>query len=608
MQGAGGLGNRLRGAVNSSGRKLASNKLKKLALDKGKRPADDPEGNEKLPALPGEPVHEEESNSDGECEPAAPSNRGGHDGEAAPLGVQINADDFSDHEDEEELLRGNHNNGNQRPDAAESATNDDGAFTFDSGEGRQDTLNNVTNRGQDAAAKARQVESPLDGVHRAAPKEPGASSAEDRVADLERTTQQQSVLISSLLRQIGNERGSTVEKGETRRGAPSEREVVERTPANQPAAARSDGQKRKRDYPTFADPGKKMELAIQVTLFRQPDDVSSMYPSDGLVLECLIGVWGTSKGPAIRAVMMYCVARAGSAKRKGNDWRAKISMAARRMFADAFGLVCEANPRLKFDYSELVCEEERTPTQVYNLEGVTPLATVPNLLPAFVVPSIHASLSRSLSATSRLFVGHVVIPSAADLMHLRGGLLRWHFSEELNRPFATALFDLIIRNAFQKGAGGAVTVVKAYHIAYTLYLVEYSVVHHKARGKRIPTDACVNADDIARYHRKVKAAIRHTLEHAPNNELPAWSEQHQGWVFGPTETVVISGSGFSDLTPVGADPDGKEKAAVKRLYEFSQLEVQKGKKKKTCSNESAATMERDVLDDVGEWEDAEDSV
>ncbi|CAI6004865.1 unnamed protein product [Closterium sp. NIES-64] len=564
MQGAGGLGNRLRGAVNSSGRKLASNKLKKLALDKGKRPADDPEGNEKLPALPGEPVHEEESNSDGECEPAAPSNRGGHDGEAAPLGVQINADDFSDHEDEEELLRGNHNNGNQRPDAAESATNDDGAFTFDSGEGRQDTLNNVTNRGQDAAAKARQVESPLDGVHRAAPKEPGASSAEDRVADLERTTQQQSVLISSLLRQIGNERGSTAEKGETRRGAPSEREVVERTPANQPAAARSDGQKRKRDYPTFADPGKKMELAIQVTLFRQPDDVSSMYPSDGLVLECLIGVWGTSKGPAIRAVMMYCVARAGSAKRKGNDWRAKISMAARRMFADAFGLVCEANPRLKFDYSELVCEEERTPTQVYNLEGVTPL--------------------------------------------VRGGLLRWHFSEELNRPFATALFDLIIRNAFQKGAGGAVTVVKAYHIAYTLYLVEYSVVHHKARGKRIPTDACVNADDIARYHRKVKAAIRHTLEHAPNNELPAWSEQHQGWVFGPTETVVISGSGFSDLTPVGADPDGKEKAAVKRLYEFSQLEVQKGKKKKTCSNESAATMERDVLDDVGEWEDAEDSV
>ncbi|CAI5995365.1 unnamed protein product [Closterium sp. NIES-65] len=568
MHGAGGLGNRLRGAVNSSGRKLASNKLKKLALDKGKRPADDPEGNEKLPALPGEPVHEEESNSDGECEPAAPSNRGGHDGEAAPLGVQINADDFSDHEDEEELLRGNHNNGNQRPDAAESATNDDGAFTFDSGEGRQDTLNNVTNRGQDAAAKARQVESPLDGVHRAAPKEPSVSSAEDRVADLERTTQQQSVLISSLLRQIGDERGSTAEKGETRRGAPSEREVVERTPANQPAAARSDGQKRKRDYPTFADPG----------------------------------------GPAIRAVMMYCVARAGSAKRKGNDWRAKISMAARRMFAEAFGLVCEANPRLKFDYSELVCEEERTPTQVYNLEGVTPLATVPNLLPAFVVPSIHASLSRSLSATSRLFVGHVVIPSAADLMHLRGGLLRWHFSEELNRPFATALFDLIIRNAFQKGDGGAVTVVKAYHIAYTLYLVEYSVVLHKARGKRIPTDACVNADDIARYHRKVKAAIRHTLEQAPNNELPAWSEQHQGWVFGPTETVVISGSGFSDLTPVGADPDGKEKAAVKRLYKFSQVEVQKGKKKKTCSNESAATMERDVLDDVGEWEDAEDSV
>ncbi|CAI5982729.1 unnamed protein product [Closterium sp. NIES-64] len=483
MQGAGGLGNRLRGAVNSSGRKLARNKLKELALDKGKRPADDPEGNEKLPALPGEPVHEEESNSDGECEPAAPSNRGGHDGEAAPLGVQINADDFSDHEDEEELLRGNHNNGNQR-------------------EGRQDTLNNVTNRGQDAAAKARQVESPLDGVHRAAPKEPGASSAEDRVADLKRTTQQQSVLISLLLRQIGNERGSTAEKGKTRRGAPSEHEVVERTPANQPAAARSDGQKRKRDYPTFADPG--------------------------LLLGFSWDMWSVCLTLPYLSALLYLLAS-----------------------------LCQVRVSPQDPTRDTRC---KYPWQVSTLSPSPPFSS---LLPAFVVPPIPASLSQTLS--------------------VRGGLLRWHFSEELNRPFATALFDLIIRNAFQKGAGGAVTMVKAYHIAYTLYLVEYSVVHHKARGKRIPTDACVNADDIAHYHRK-------------------------GWVFGPTETVVISGSGFPDLTSVGADPDGKEKAAVKRLYEFSQLEVQKGKKKKTCSNESAATMERDVLDDVGEWEDAEDIV
>ncbi|CAI5962816.1 unnamed protein product [Closterium sp. NIES-65] len=509
MQGAGGLGNRLRGAVNSSGRKLARNKLKELALDKGKRPADDPEGNEKLPALPGEPVHEEESNSDGECEPAAPSNRGGHDGEAAPLGVQINADDFSDHEDEEELLRGNHNNGNQQ-----YATNDDGAFTFDLGEGRQDTLNNVTNRGQDAAAKARQVESPLDGVHRAAPKEPGASSAEDRVADLKRTTQQQSVLISLLLRQIGNERGSTAEKGKTRRGAPSEHEVVERTPANQPAAARSDGQKRKRDYPTFADPGPAPSHPTP-PLPTPPLPTPPFHPLSPIFSLLSLSPPSMLLSPNLFQLLL------------GFSWD-----------------MCPQDPT-----RDTRC---KYPWQVSTLSPSPPFSS---LLPAFVVPPIPASLSQTLS--------------------VRGGLLRWHFSEELNRPFATALFDLIIRNAFQKGAGGAVTMVKAYHIAYTLYLVEYSVVHHKARGKRIPTDACVNADDIAHYHRK---------------------------------TVVISGSGFPDLTPVGADPDGKEKAAVKRLYEFSQLEVQKGKKKKTCSNESAATMERDVLDDVGEWEDAEDIV
>ncbi|GJP57983.1 hypothetical protein CLOP_g19899 [Closterium sp. NIES-67] len=219
---------------------------------------------------------------------------------------------------------------------------------------------------------------------------------------------------------------------------------------------------------------KKMELAVVVAMFRQPDDQSSVYPSESLMMQCLIGVWGEAKGPALGAVMMYCPARAGSAKRKPNDWRARLSMFGRRVFADAFGLACEANPRLKFDYSELVCDEEHTPTQ--------------------------------------------------------GGLLRWHIAEEILRPFATALFDLIVRNAFQKGAGGLATVVKAYHIAYILYLVEYAVVHHKARGKHIPTDACVNADDIATYHRKVKAAIRKTLKESSDDQLPAWDEKHQGWV------------------------------------------------------------------------------
>ncbi|CAI7752348.1 unnamed protein product [Closterium sp. NIES-53] len=120
-------------------------------------------------------------------------------------------------------------------------------------------------------------------------------------------------------------------------------------------------------------------------------------------------------------------------------------------------------------------------------------------------------------------------------------------------------------------------------------------------------DADVNAADIACYHRKVKAAIRKTLVESPDDQLPAWSEQYQGWVFGPTETVVISGSGFPDLVPGGADPDAAEKKAVALLFEYAQVEPEKGKKK-TGSNNSDATMERDLLDDVGEWEDAGDRI
>ncbi|CAI7870123.1 unnamed protein product [Closterium sp. NIES-53] len=54
--------------------------------------------------------------------------------------------------------------------------------------------------------------------------------------------------------------------------------------------------------------------------------------------------------------------------------------------------------------------------------------------------------------------------------------------------------------------------------------------------------------------------------------------------------------------PDGADPDAAEKA-VALLFEYAQVEPEKGKKK-TGSNNSDATMERDLLDDVGEWEDA----
>ncbi|CAI5463416.1 unnamed protein product [Closterium sp. Yama58-4] len=283
-------------------------------------------------------------------------------------------------------------------------------------------------------------------------------------------------------------------------------------------------------------------------------------------MRCLIGVWGKSKAAALAAVMMYCVAQARASTRKQSDWRARISMNGRRNFSDAFGLVCEANPRLKFDYTELICDEERTPTQVYNLasEDGTPL----------------------------------VKPLE------KGGLLRWHFADGTMRPFGTVLFDIIVRNAFQKGAGGSATVVKAYHIAYLLYLsCTTRLVANAFQRMRI-----VNAADIASYHRKVKAAIRKTLEESPDDQLPAWSEQYQGWVFGPTETVVISGSGFPDLVPDGADPDAAEKKEVALLFEYAQVEPEKGKKKKTGSNSSDATMERDLLDDVGEWEDAEDRI
>ncbi|CAI5940078.1 unnamed protein product [Closterium sp. NIES-65] len=711
MQGAGGLGTRLSGGVKK--RKAVGGRLiTKARKDGASEHVDD-----------NDDVDDVAGNTGIDNASAAAADPSSGAGDAAPLGVQVHADDFSDEEHDEEEERTKLQTEKQ----VLTVT----LISCAAGDGRQDTLNNITERDGASLPSQSPAGSPLEGVAAASDQD-----ANGRLAELERTTQQQSQLISSLLLQLNNgscslERGAvghasgSPSTNGTPRSAPTsqqahvatpEREMLQRPTSNRASPAVP----RKRKYPTMKNNGnvcdvvlhtslsgiplrdqilmrqlpsygkawnstcssrmlichvskfpnlpilfripmyqKKMELAVVVAFFRQPDDVTSVYPSESVVMRCLIGVWGESKAAALVAVMTYCVARAGASTRKQSDWRARISMNGRRNFADAYGLVCEANPRLKFDYSELICDEERTPTQVYNLESKGGIPLVKPLE--------------------------------------KGGLLIWHFAEGTMRPFGTALFDIIVRNAFQKGAGGSATVVKAYHIAYLLYLspfefslgesggslqlavmsgtikwphpplsassfpspnlpsflllpifppppplpllpalfprpflpipsrlfsspfpnprygqsrfefslgesggmVEYSVVHHKARGKRIPTDADVNAADIACYHRKVKAAIRKTLEESPDDQLPAWSEQYQGWVFGPTETVVISGSGFPDLVPDGADPDAAEKKAVALLFEYAQVELEKGKKKKTGSNNSDATMERDLLDDVG---------
>ncbi|CAI5469586.1 unnamed protein product [Closterium sp. Yama58-4] len=134
---------------------------------------------------------------------------------------------------------------------------------------------------------------------------------------------------------------------------------------------------------------------VQIALFYQPNDETTMYPFDWLITECLVKVWGEDYRDAVVSVMTYCTTRAGVAKKKLNDWRGRLSMNGRKVVYDAFGLSCDANPRLKYDYSELVSDEQRTLRKVYELEGVKPL--------------------------------------------VKGGMLRWHWDDELNRPFATGL-------------------------------------------------------------------------------------------------------------------------------------------------------------------------
>ncbi|GJP45302.1 hypothetical protein CLOM_g4706 [Closterium sp. NIES-68] len=494
MSGAGGLGSRLRGGnVRRGG--IAGGRALQAVGGSNTRGVDSPET---VAVGDDQPALKTGTDVVG-LAPTAVAEPSGEVGDAAPMGVQLNADDFSDEEEEEQW----------------APRQEEGARPIKpSGEARRDTMNSIAARSEAAPSTPSPAQSPLEGVRAAATGDGVAQTADGRLADLERTAREQTELITSLLRQVNAARGSTQDEAASGHavgspiasGAPrsvptsqrtavqsGERGLLQSLATDLPTRPSLNGQVcdmvlhtslsgiplrdqiLMRQLPAYGKAwNKKMELAVVVAMFRQPDDQSSVYPSESLMMQCLIGVWGEAKGPALGAVMMYCPARAGSAKRKPNDWRARLSMFGRRVFADAFGLACEANPRLKFDYSELVCDEEHTPTQ--------------------------------------------------------GGLLRWHIAEEILRPFATALFDLIVRNAFQKGAGGLATVVKAYHIAYILYLVEYAVVHHKARGKHIPTDACVNADDIATYHRKVKAAIRKTLKESSDDQLPAWDEKHQGWV------------------------------------------------------------------------------
>ncbi|CAI5491210.1 unnamed protein product [Closterium sp. Naga37s-1] len=369
MQGAGGLGNRLRGGVNK--RNIGGGRLLQNVRKDGVREVvddNDDEGN----------VTGIAHTSAAAADPASGA------GDAAPLGVQVHADDFSDEEHGEE------------EEHTKLQTDSNGRVEMP-GDGRKDTLNNITDRAGASPSTQNPAGSPLEGVAA------NDHAPNDRLADLERTTQQQSLLISSLLKQLNN--GSASNPGSGAVGPASGSPNTSGTPRAAPSTQRATPVvQQKRKYPTMVDTGNS-------------DELTTVYPSDSLVMQCLI------------------------------------------------------------------------------------------------------------------------------------------------------------------------------------------VVHHKARGKHIPTDACVNADDIASYHRKVKAAIRKTFEESPDDQLPAWSHQHQGWVFGPTKTVVISGSGFPDLVP-----DAAEKKVVKLLFEYAQLEPKKGKKMKTTSNNSAGTVERDILDDVGEWEDAKDSV
>ncbi|CAI5496014.1 unnamed protein product [Closterium sp. Naga37s-1] len=134
--------------------------------------------------------------------------------------------------------------------------------------------------------------------------------------------------------------------------------------------------------------------------------------------------------------------------------------------------------------------------------------------------------------------------------------------------------------------------------------VEHGIQHHTTNGKKVSTDACVNHDQILSLHRKVKAAIKKYLDDTPDDQLPSWDEHYQGWVFGPTGTVVISGSGFPNHIPDGADPDKRDKEEAEVLVKYCRMQAAKDEAKKSRQAQSDGRDDED--DEEGNWMDEGD--
>ncbi|CAI5950519.1 unnamed protein product [Closterium sp. NIES-64] len=138
----------------------------------------------------------------------------------------------------------------------------------------------------------------------------------------------------------------------------------------------------------------------------------------------------------------------------------------------------------------------------------------------------------------------------------------------------------------------------------TFAAVEHGVQHHTTNGKKVSTDACVNHDQILSLHRKVKAAIKKYLDDTPDDQLPSWDADHQGWVFGPRGTVVISGSGFPNHIPDGADPDKRDQEEAEILVKYCRMQADKVEAKRGCQAQGDGRDDDD--NEVGNWMDEGD--
>ncbi|CAI7891101.1 unnamed protein product [Closterium sp. NIES-53] len=189
MQGAGGLGTRLSGGVKK--RKTAGGRLiQNVHKDGGDSDSDDVDnvaGNATI-------VHAS----------AAAADPSSDAGDAAPLGVQVHADNFSDeeHDEEEERTKKQKEMSGKRHCYHYCACIPALTVTHivcAAGDGRQDTLNNITERDGASLPSQSPAESPLQGVAVAS-----GQAANGRLAELERTTQHQTLLILSLLEKLNN--------------------------------------------------------------------------------------------------------------------------------------------------------------------------------------------------------------------------------------------------------------------------------------------------------------------------------------------------------------------------------------------------------------------